>query len=86
MNNPLHANHGVDLHVRHTKLPKGFTRRKKGQKWPFEPDDYIELMSKTAEGLGSSGLVKARLLAAAWDIPEGELGYVVGSRFLTSQT
>lgn len=73
-----------DIHLRHKHLPDGFTRYKNGQGCPadVEPQMYVELMVRTAEGFGCSGLRRGWLVD--WDMghKKGGLGSVAGYRIV----
>jgi hypothetical protein len=63
------------------KLPKGF-KRHHGDGCPVAGDQYVEAIVRTAEGYGSSGVMRAD--RHDWNFethePEGGLGEVVGYR------
>lgn len=72
-------NHEPDIHARHEHLPEGFTRRTTG-KCPYPPEARVELMIKTKEGIGSSGITKAGL--HDWSVPSSKIGGIVGHRLV----
>lgn len=79
-----------NVHLRHKRLPTsvhlpdgsvagGFKRYKKGQGCPVEPNDKVELMIRTAQGAGSSGVRRA--IFCDWDQGEPNgMGAIVGYR------
>lgn len=70
----------TDIHVRHDKLPAGFHRRTKAGKCPVPEDSRVELMIRTAEGIGSSGVTKAAF--HDWSIAPSKVGGIVGYRLV----
>jgi hypothetical protein len=84
MSKHIHGN----VHLRHKRLPAGFKRYKKGQGVPSDVDpgseyragSMVELMIRTAEGAGSSGIRQARFID--WDQGEGGMGEIVGFRIV----
>lgn len=83
-----------NIHIRHRRLPtsvqlkdgsvaEGFKRYKKGQGCPadVEPQMFVELMIRTAQGAGSSGIRRA--LWAGWDQGhKNGLGQILGYRIV----
>lgn len=59
-------------------LPEDYTAYD-GKGCPVDPDDYVDLIIRTAEGLGHSGIMRAKLHDWEQDEPDG-LGHVVGYR------
>lgn len=62
-------------------FPDGFIRHY-GEGCPVDPDQFVEAIIRTAEGYGSTGVVRARLhnWTAKAHEKEGGLGEVVGYR------
>jgi hypothetical protein len=55
-----------------TSVPDGFILHDGGE-CPVFPDQYVEMLVRTGEGLGSSGIIKAKL--QHWEDSEHEGGY-----------
>ena len=61
------------------RLPKGFKRHRGGD-CPVDPEQYVEMLILTSQGLGSSGVMEARFHQWEHGKHEQGLGAVVGYR------
>jgi hypothetical protein len=71
-----------DLHARHRHLPEGFVRWRGGE-CPVAPEEHVELMIRTAQGFGSSGVVRASY--HDWKPAKG-LGSIAGYRTIRERS
>lgn len=60
-------------------LPKGY-KRYDGKGCPVDGDVRVDVIVRTNEGLGHSGVCRAKL--HDWERPDGEVGNVVGYRLV----
>jgi hypothetical protein len=80
---PLNHAHGIKVGKFTKALPRGYKARKAKAKWPFRGDEYVEFKVRTADGIGTSGAIRAQLFKLNWEQhgPSDE-GGIVGYQIL----
>jgi hypothetical protein len=71
------------LRIQHEHLPAGFSKRRKAGPSPYPDNALCELMVRTKEGLGSTGVTRPRF--HDWDIAPDKVGGIVGTRLIDAQ-